>query len=224
MAFIVKKKIHGKEYYYLNENKRVDGKVKTKTLAYLGKDRKDAEKAAKEFIVKKEMPIEIKEEPREKFSIEDLASFCKRKGFVYPSGEIYGGLAGFWDFGPLGVELLNNIKKEWWNYFVRERENVAGIEASIISPPRTWKASGHISNFTDISVKCMKCKKFNKIDRADLDTAVCSFCGGKLDKSTAKDLNLMFKTNAGPVEDDSIQVYLIRILAEGVDFLHFEAV
>jgi glycyl-tRNA synthetase len=225
MAFIVKKKIHGKEYFYLNENKRVDGKVKTKTLAYLGKDRADAEKAAKEFTGKKEMPElaeEIKE-MREKFSIEDLASFCKRKGFVYPSGEIYGGLAGFWDFGPLGVELLNNIKKEWWSYFVRERGNVAGIEASIISPPKTWKASGHISNFTDISVKCTKCKKFNKIDRADLDTAVCGFCGGKLDKSTAKDLNLMFKTNAGPVEDDSIQVYLRPETAQGM-FLDFKLV
>jgi glycyl-tRNA synthetase len=224
MAFIVKKKIHGKEYFYLNENKRVDGKVKTKTLAYLGKDRKDAEEAAKEFIDKKDVKIEeIKELPREKFSIEDLASFCKRKGFVYPSGEIYGGLAGFWDFGPLGVELLNNIKKEWWNYFVRERGNISGIEASIISPPKTWKASGHISNFTDISVKCTKCKKFNKIDRTDLDTAVCGFCGGKFDKSTAKDLNLMFKTNAGPVEDDSIQVYLRPETAQGM-FLDFKLV
>jgi glycyl-tRNA synthetase len=223
MAFIVKKKIHGREYYYLNENKRIDGKVKTKTLAYLGKDKKDAEKAAKEFIEKKEMPIEIKEEKRERFSIEDLASFCKRKGFIYPSGEIYGGLAGFWDFGPLGVELLNNIKKEWWNFFVRERGNVAGIDASIISPPKTWKASGHITNFTDVSVKCMKCKKFNKIDRADLDTAVCSFCGGKLDRSTAKDLNLMFKTNAGPVEEDSIQVYLRPETAQGM-FLDFKLV
>ncbi len=227
MAFIVKKKIHGKEYFYLNENKRIDGKVKTKTLAYLGKDKKEAEKKMKEIIEKKEnieMPLEeVKEQQREKFSIEDLASFCKRKGFVYPSGEIYGGLAGFWDFGPLGVELLNNIKKEWWNYFVRERGNVAGIEASIISPPKTWKASGHISNFTDISVKCTKCKKFNKIDRADLDTAVCGFCGGKLDKSTAKDLNLMFKTNAGPVEDDSIQVYLRPETAQGM-FLDFKLV
>src|SRR5271169_6172388 len=204
MAFIVKKKINGKEYFYLNENKRVDGKVKTKTLAYLGKDKKNAEKTAKHFIEKKKEE-NIKDakpkilESREKFSIEDLAIFCKRKGFVYPSGEIYGGLAGFWDFGPLGVELLNNIKKEWWNYFVKERQDIAGIDASIISPPKTWKASGHITNFTDISVKCTKCKRFNKIDRSELDKAVCNFCGGKLDKSTAKDLNLMFKTNAGPV-------------------------
>jgi glycyl-tRNA synthetase len=227
MAFIVKKKIHGKEYFYLNENKRVDGKVKTKTLAYLGKDRKDAEKTAKDFIERKKDNIKDTKseilENREKFSIEDLAVFCKRKGFVYLSGEIYGGLAGFWDFGPLGVELLNNIKKEWWNYFVKERGDIAGIDASIISPPKTWKASGHITNFTDISIKCTKCKRFNKIDRSELDTAFCSFCGGKLDKSTAKDLNLMFKTNAGPVEDDSIPVYLRPETAQGM-FLDFKLV
>jgi len=167
MAFVVKKKIHGKHYFYLNENKRADGKVKTKTLAYLGKDKKEAEKAAKDFIEKRNSsnkPEEkIPEEIRNNISIDELTVFCKRKGFIFPSGEIYGGLSGFWDFGPLGVELLNNIKKEWWNYFVNGRKDVAGIEASIISPPRTWKASGHIVNFTDVSVKCLKCKKFNKI-------------------------------------------------------------
>ena len=186
MAFIVKKKIHGNDYFYLNENKRIDGKVKTKTLAYLGKDKKEAERLAKEYPDKEKqrrnheklMKEKIDEPKKRKSSMEELAAFCKRKGFVYPSGEIYGGLAGFWDFGPLGVELLNNIKKEWWNYFVRERENIAGIEASIISPPRTWKASGHITNFNDVSVKCIKCKKFNKIDRSEIDNAVCSFCGG----------------------------------------------
>ncbi len=229
MAFIVKKKIHGKEYYYLNENKRVEGKVKTKTLAYLGKDKKDAERKAKEFLekryeIKKETEEVVKEsEAREKFSIEDLATFCKRKGFIYPSGEIYGGLAGFWDFGPLGVELLNNIKKEWWNFFVHEKENMVGIDASIISPPRTWKASGHLTSFTDVSIKCMKCERFNKIDKSELDKAVCSFCGGKLDKSTAKDLNLMLKTNVGPVEDDFVVAYLRPETAQGM-FLDFKLV
>lgn len=230
MAFIVKKKIHGNEYFYLNENNRVDGKVKTTTLAYLGKDRKDAEKKAKEFLenkheIKKEAieKFEEKSKVREKFSIEDLAAFCKKKGFIYPSGEIYGGLAGFWDFGPLGVELLNNIKKEWWNYFVTSRGNMVGIEASIISPPKTWKASGHVSNFTDVSVLCTKCKRFNKVDKSELDKAVCNFCGGKLDKATAKDLNLMFKTNVGPVEDDTVQAYLRPETAQGM-FLDFKLV
>jgi glycyl-tRNA synthetase len=231
MAFIVKKKIHGNEYFYLNENKRVEGKVKTKTLAYLGKDRKEAEMKAKEFLenkqeVKKEAEEAIKEievETREKFTIEDLATFCKRKGFVYSSGEIYGGLAGFWDFGPLGIELLNNIKREWWNYFVHQKDNIAGIEASIISPPKTWKASGHVSNFTDVSVRCTKCKKFSKVDKSELEKASCSFCGGKLDVSTAKDLNLMFRTNIGPVEDDSVLAYLRPETAQGM-FLDFKLV
>lgn len=225
MTFIVKKKINGKEYFYLNENKRVDGKVKTKTLAYLGKDKSESEKRAKEFQENMKEPKKIEEVEKNitKISMEELASFCKRKGFVYPSGEIYGGLSGFWDFGPLGVELLNNIKKEWWNYFVREREDIAGIEASIITHPKTWKASGHIINFNDISVKCLKCKRFNKIDKLELDKAVCSFCGGQLDKSTAKDLNLMFKTNVGPVEEDSVLAYLRPETAQGM-FLDFKFV
>lgn len=228
MAFIVKKNIHGNDYFYLNENKRIDGKVKTKTLAYLGKDKKDAEKKMKEIIdgkdkiEEKEIKIPTDSKPT-KISIEELASFCKRKGFVYPSGEIYGGVSGFWDFGPLGVELLNNIKKEWWDYFVKGKENIVGIEASIISNPKIWEASGHVSNFTDVSVRCLKCKKFNKIDKSELDTAVCSFCGGKLDKSSAKDLNLMFKTNVGPVEEDSLLTYLRPETAQGM-FTDFKSV
>ena len=99
-----------------------------------------------------------------KLTIDELANFCKRKGFVYRSSDIYGGYAGFWDFGPLGVELFNNIKNEWWNYFVRQKENVLGIDASIISHPRTWKASGHISGFKDLFVKCKKCKKTTKVE------------------------------------------------------------
>src|SRR3989304_1642718 len=113
MAFIVKKKIHGKDYFYLNENKRVDGKVKTKTLAYLGKDKKEAEKKMKDIIGKvenrtaEEKATGLKRTmPPTKISIDELASFCKRKGFVFPSSEIYGGVSGFLGFGPLGVGLL----------------------------------------------------------------------------------------------------------------------
>ena len=115
MAFIVKKIINGNEYYYLNENKRVDGKVKTKTLAYLGKSKKDATLKAKEILGKvSESPknkINFRKVEKKDICIEELATFCKRRGFIYQSGEIYGGLAGFWDFGPLGIELFNNIKK-----------------------------------------------------------------------------------------------------------------
>ena len=92
-----------------------------------------------------------------KLTIEEMAVFCKRKGFVYPSSEIYGGIAGFYDFGHLGVELKNNIKREWWKKFVQERDDVVGIDGSIIAHPMVWKASGHIDGFTDVLVDCKKC-------------------------------------------------------------------
>jgi glycyl-tRNA synthetase len=203
MAFIVKKKISGNDYFYLNENKRVDGKVKTKTLAYLGKERKDAERKAKEILremekIKKPKTEKFKIE-RQKISIEELASFCKRKGFVYQSGDIYGGFAGFWDFGPLGVELKNNLKKEWWKYFVG-REDVVGIDGSIITHPKIWKASGHVDSFSDVFVVCKKCKKAGKVDRSELGKAKCENCGGDYDVESAKDFKLMFETNVG--QDD----------------------
>jgi glycyl-tRNA synthetase len=162
-------------------------------------------------------------ETKKEITIEDIATFCKRKGFVYPSSEIYGGISGFWDFGPLGVELFNNIKKEWWNFFVQQKDNMFGIEASIISNPKVWKASGHVANFSDVSVKCRKCKKFSKVDKSDLEKAKCSFCGGELDKHSAKDLNLMFKTNIGPIEEDSISSYLRPETAQGM-FTNFKIV
>ncbi len=199
MAFIVKKKIKGKDYYYLNENKRVEGKVKTKTLAYLGKNKKDAEKKAKEIAKIKMNEIKKTDEKEEsaKISIEELAMFCKRKGFVYPSGEIYGGLSGFWDFGPLGTELKNNIKREWWKFHVYGRKDMVGMDGSIITNPNVWKASGHVENFSDVFVICKKCKKPGKADRSELETAKCQNCGGGFETSTAKDFNLMFKTNVG---------------------------
>jgi glycyl-tRNA synthetase len=84
-----------------------------------------------------------------KISIEDMTTFCKRKGFVYQNSEIYGSLAGFWDFGHLGVELKNNIKKEWWDFHVKQREDIVGIDGSIITHPKVWEASGHVESFTD---------------------------------------------------------------------------
>jgi glycyl-tRNA synthetase len=156
-------------------------------------------------------------------TIEDISTFCKRKGFVYPSSEIYGGLSGFWDFGPLGAELLNNIKSEWWGFFVKQKDNMFGIEASIISNPKVWKASGHVSSFSDVFVKCKKCKKANKVDKAELSRAKCSFCNGELDKAGAKDFNLMLKTQLGPTEEDSIISYLRPETAQGM-FTNFKLV
>ena len=132
-----------------------------------------------------------------KLSIEDMAIFCKKKGLVFPSGEIYGGLTGFFDFGPNCVEINNNIKMEWWKFHVQEREDIVGIDGSIITNPLVWKASGHVENFNDVHVKCKKCKKPNKVDKSEIGKVKCE-CGGEYE--IIGDLNLMFKTNVGPVE------------------------
>jgi len=239
MAFVVKKVINGKDYYYLNENKRIDGKVKTKTLAYLGKNEKQAEKKAKEIIetmdkkttkienikqedakkeiVREEIVNENKVEKKE-ITIEELTNFCKAKGFVFRSSDIYGGLSGFWDFGPLGTELFNNIKKEWWNFFVYGKDNLVGIDASIISHPRTWKASGHIANFNDVAVTCKKCKKSTKIDKSEIGKVKCE-CGGEFE--VLGEFSLMFKTKVGALNAED--AYLRGETAQGM-FMDFKLV
>ena len=171
------------------------------------------------MVVKKEGNTEMKEKVvgvESRLTVDELAAFCKRKGFVFRSSEIYGGMSGFWDFGPLGVELFNNIKGDFWKFFVQQKNNMVGIEASIVSHPKTWKASGHVANFSDVSVICKKCKKYNKVDKAELGKVKCGFCSGELDVLTAKDLNLMFKTNVGPVEQESISSYLRPETAQGM--------
>jgi len=92
-----------------------------------------------------------------KIGIDDLAKFCKRRGFVYPSAEIYGGLGGFWDYGHIGSELVNNIKKEWWKFHVHQREDMVGIDGSIITNPKVWEASGHVESFVDVIIKEKVC-------------------------------------------------------------------
>lgn len=222
MAFIVKKKISGKEYYYLNENKRVDGKVRTKTIAYLGKNKKEAEKKAKTFLseMKKEKIKDAeKKQENEKITIEEMTAFCKRKGFVFRSSDIYGGFSGFWDFGPLGVELFNNIKKEWWDFFVHQKENIVGMEGSVISHPKTWEASGHVLNFKDIAVICKKCKRATKLDASEFGKVKCDKCGGEYEKQG--EFNLLFKTNVGAL--DSEVAYLRGETAQGM-FLDFKLI
>lgn len=219
MAFIVKKKIHGKEYFYLNENKRVGGKVKTKTLAYLGKEREDAEIKAKGIIEKMKMTaeakkIEEKEVKKEiesgrvganptQISVDEMATFCKRKGFVYPSGEIYGGLSGFWDYGSLGAEVKKNLKDFWWRFHVYKRQDMVGIDGAIITNPKVWKASGHVDNFVDVAVVNKKTKEKFKVDKFEAE---------KYEKDSNYEVkgefNPMFTTNVGPVVSDSIKSYL----------------
>jgi len=212
MAFIVKKIIHGNEYYYLNENKRLDGKVKTKTIAYLGKTRKDAEKRMKEFLDKGEKKS-VKTQKKKVvgkivkcIGIDEIATFCKRKGFIYPSGEIYGGFGGFWDFGHLGSELKKNLKDEWWNFYVKQREDVVGIDGSIITNPKVWDASGHVDSFVDVAVVCKKCKNKSKVDKHELGKVKCEKCMGEFESKG--EFNPMFTTQVGPVEEDSIKSYL----------------
>ena len=159
-----------------------------------------------------------KELKENSISIEDIANFCKRKGFVFRSSEIYGGLSGFWDFGPLGVELFNNIKQSWWNFFVHQKDNMAGIEASIISHPKTWKASGHLANFNDIAVKCKKCKKATKIDKSEVGKVKCE-CGGEYE--IIGEFSLMFKTSVGPSNPED--AYLRGETAQGM-FMDFRLV
>jgi len=203
-------------------------KVISKNLAYLGKNKKDAEKKAKKIIADMEKSsatkltqslgrkqiiknldkdkTAMKKEKQEikevklipkKISIEEMATFCKRKGFIYQSAEIYGGFAGFWDFGHLGVELKNNIKNAWWTFHVQEREDVVGIDGSIITNPKVWQASGHVEGFHDIFVICKKCKKSNKVDKDEVEKVKCDNCGGDYDWGTAKEFKLMFKTDVG---------------------------
>ncbi len=147
--------------------------------------------------------VELK---NKEFSIEEMANFCKKKGLVFPSGELYGGLAGFWDFGPLGVELKNNLKKEWWKFHVNQREDVEGIDGSIITNPKVWEASGHVKNFVDVAVVCKKCKYKSKVDKHELETAKCDKCGGELESKG--EFNPMFTTQVGPIKDDSEKAYL----------------
>ena len=220
MAFIVKQKVYGKDYYYLRKSVRKGDKVISKNLGYLGKDKKEAEKKAKKILEKMEnKKVEKKSElVHQKVSIEELAAFCKRKGFVYPSSEIYGGFSGFWDFGGLGVELFNNIKKHWWNFFVHQKENMVGMEASVISHPRTWKASGHITGFKDIAVICKKCKKSTKLEVNEFGKVKCD-CGGDYEK--VGEFNLLFKTNVGAL--DSEEAYLRGETAQAM-FMNFKLI
>jgi len=208
MSFIVKKKISGKEYYYLQKSVREGNKIKSKMVAYLGKNLEEAKKKAEEINnqttpnSKKQTSIPVQKQ----ITIEELANFCKRKGFVYPSGEIYGGLGGFWDFGHLGTELKNNIKKQWWLHHVQQRGDMIGIDGAIITNPKVWEASGHVSNFVDIAVVCKKCGHKTKIDKHELKTAKCDKCQGEYENKG--EFNPMFTTQVGPIKEDSTTAYL----------------
>ncbi len=154
-----------------------------------------------------------------KVEMEKIVSLCQRRGFIFPSSEIYGGLSSCWDYGPLGVELKRNIKEAWWQAMVQEREDMVGLDASILMHPQTWVASGHIESFTDPLVECKNCHLRWRSD--DLEGDRCPSCGGELTEPRL--FNLMFKTFMGPVEEDASVVYLRPETAQGI-FVNFQNV
>jgi glycyl-tRNA synthetase len=150
--------------------------------------------------------------------MEGLISLCKRRGFIFQGSEIYGGLAGTWDYGPLGVSLKNNIKKIWWKQFVEERDDMYGVDAAILMNQNVWKASGHVGGFSDPLVECSKCKHRFRSDHL-ADKKKCPDCGGSLGQE--KQFNMMFETNVGAVKDDSSISYLRPETAQGM-FVNFK--
>jgi glycyl-tRNA synthetase len=169
--------------------------------------------------------------------MQKIVSLCKQRGFIFPSSEIYGGFANTWDYGPLGVELKNNIKRAWWKRFVHKRSDVVGIDASILMNPKVWQASGHLENFTDPLVDCKKCRRrfradhilpansidpdLGKMKETNIPLPKCPDCGGELTESRM--FNLMFKTFVGPVEDESGVAYLRPETAQAM-FVNFKNV
>ncbi len=176
--------------------------------------------------------------------MDKVVSLCKRRGFVYPGSEIYGGLANTWDFGPLGALLKNNIRDEWWKHFVLERDDMVGIDSSIFLSPRVWEASGHVSNFTDALIDCKNCKNRTRADHLIEDQLpnvkveglpveeltkiirenklTCPKCGS-VDLTPARRFNLLFETSVGIIEEGKSKVYLRGEIAQGI-FLNFKNV
>jgi glycyl-tRNA synthetase len=153
--------------------------------------------------------------------MEKVVALCKRRGFIYPGSEIYGGLSNSWDYGPLGVELKNNIKASWWKRFVQLREDIVGLDAALIMNPKVWQASGHIDNFTDPLVECKKCHARFRADQ--LDSEACPNCGEKDSFTEQKTFNLMFKTFIGPAEESSNIAYFRPETAQAI-FVDFKNV
>jgi len=150
--------------------------------------------------------------------MEKIISLAKRRGFIFQSGEIYGGLSGFWDYGPLGVELKNNIKKLWWQTMVYQRDDVVGIDGSIVTNPKVWEASGHLASFSDPLVECKICHKRLRADKLEDNT--CPFCGTKDNFTSPKKFNLLTEVLLGTTEPKEI-AYLRGEITQSV-FVNFK--
>ncbi|HDQ13414.1 MAG TPA: glycine--tRNA ligase [Sediminispirochaeta sp.] len=155
-------------------------------------------------------------------TMDKLVSLCKRRGFVYQSSEVYGGLTGAWDYGPMGVELKNNVQRFWWREMTQLHDNIVGLDAAIMMHPRTWEASGHVDNFSDPLVDCRNCKSRFRADQIDLEAA-CPVCGEKGTFTEPRDFNLMFSTYMGAVKSEDNIVYLRPETAQGI-FVNFKNV
>jgi glycyl-tRNA synthetase len=153
---------------------------------------------------------------------EQVVNLCKRRGFVFPSAEIYGGFRSTYDYGPVGVLMLRNVKEAWWRAMVQLRDDIVGLDAAILSPPAVWRASGHLESFTDPLVDCRNCKERFRLDQLE-DPDTCPNCGKHGTFTEARQFNLLFKTHAGPVEDEGSVAYLRPETAQGM-FVDFKAV
>jgi glycyl-tRNA synthetase len=152
-----------------------------------------------------------------KLTMDKLVSLCQRRGFIFPSSDIYGGLSGCWDYGPVGVELKRNVKEAWWRSIVQERDDMMGMDTSILMNSKIWEASGHVTSFKDPLVECKNCHLRWKAD--DLTKNICPSCGGDL--TDERMFNTMFKTFIGPVEEEAATIYLRPETAQGM-FVNFQ--
>lgn len=155
-------------------------------------------------------------------NLDVIVNLCKRRGFVFPSSEIYGGFRSTYDYGPLGVLLKQNVKAQWWRSMVQLRDDVVGLDASILMAPRVWEASGHIEGFTDPLVECKNCHERFRADKIDT-SAACPNCGVKDSFTEARHFNLMFKTYVGPTEEDASVAFFRPETAQGI-FVNFQNV
>ncbi|MCK5488342.1 MAG: glycine--tRNA ligase, partial [Gemmatimonadetes bacterium] len=146
--------------------------------------------------------------------MEKLVSLAKRRGFIFQSSEVYGGVGAVYDYGPLGVELKNNVREAWWTEMVHRREDVEGLDAGILMHPEVWVASGHVEGFTDPLIECRNCHRRFRADHVEGDQ--CPTCGVSGQFTEPRNFNLMFKTFMGPVEDSTAAVYLRPETAQGI--------
>lgn len=163
----------------------------------------------------------MSENTEKNVEMENIVSLAKRRGFIYPGSDVYGGLSGTWDYGPLGVALKRNVMQLWWKMFVDDRDDMYGVDAAILMNKKVWEASGHTATFTDPLVECSNCHGRFRADK--IDTSKCPTCGKEGTFGEARQFNMMFKTTAGPIADENAVVYLRPETAQGI-FTNFKNV